>query len=83
VSNGSASVSLDPRPQSVAQRILRERQERNITAKVPVTPGGSKDGGKAKANRRQPLHVALKATTQRKKQTSKSEIVEKIKQEWI
>ena len=79
-SEGSNSVSLTPRPQSVAQRILKERQERNITAKVPVTPN-AKTNKKGKEKQRQSLYLALKATAQKKKQTSKTEMTEKIRQE--
>jgi hypothetical protein len=57
--------------------------ERNITAKVPVTPDTSKPKSKAKGRTKQPLYVALKAATQKNKQTSKSELTEKIKQEAI
>jgi AAA+ superfamily predicted ATPase len=80
-SDGSNTVSLTPRPQSVAQRILRERQERNITAKVPVTPTNTKTNKKSKEKHRQPLYLALKATAQKKNQTSKAELTEKIRQE--
>ena len=85
----SNSVSNIPRPQSVAQRILRERQERNITAKVPETPENNNNNNpKTKSSKknnksRQPLYLALKATAQKNKQTSKSELAEKIKQEAI
>ena len=81
-SDGS-NVSLYPRPQSVAQRILKERQERNITAKVPVTPDSTdrQTDKKSKDRQRQPLHLALRASDQKKKFSSKSEMSEKIKEE--
>ena len=80
----SNSVSLTPRPQSVAQRILRERQERNITDKVPVTPSATKTKASKKGkekSRSQPLYLALKSTAKKKNLASKSELAEKIKQE--
>ena len=79
-SDGS-NVSLYPRPQSVAQRILKERQERNITAKVPVTPDSAQTHKKSKDSQRQPLHLAMRASAQKKRLTSKTEMSEKIKEE--
>lgn len=39
----SRSDGQSPRPESVAQRILRERKEKNIEAKVPETPADNQE----------------------------------------
>lgn len=82
---GSSNSTLKDRPESVAQRILRERRESGISAKTPVTPKDSRlssaqrKRASAKASSRQPLHVALRYSADR--HAPRAIMTQKIKQQ--
>ena len=89
LSNSEASLtkvanSRPKRPESVAQRVLRERQEKRISAKTLQTPkqrpktSASGRNLTSGTNRKQPLHVALRQSAS--KHAPKAEMAEKIKQ---
>ncbi len=69
--------SANGRPESVAQRVLRERQQKRIRAKVPVTSGSQ---NRPQQQQAQPLHLALKRTTSARPAT-RSQLTERIKQQ--
>lgn len=85
-------IGPDGRPESVAQRVLRERQERRITAKVPITPNAdvhhspfsfrnnTRRNSSANAPQK-PLHVALRQSASQ--HSSRAQMKERIKQQVI
>ena len=82
--SSSSSSSVGPRrpkrPESVAQRVLRQRKEKNISTKTPVVtpkPKSAKDAGVV--THRQPLHVALRQSAS--KHGPRSLMAQKIKQQ--
>ena len=75
-STTSAGSSSGPkRPESVAQRVLRERQEKKIHARTVVTPNTKK----MKAKSKEPLHLALRKSAS--KHGPRSVMAQKIKQQ--
>ncbi len=65
-------------------RYHNHSQEKNITAKVPVTPNAppnSASNKKANQKSKQPLYLALRASAAKKKATSKTEMAQKIKEQ--
>jgi hypothetical protein len=66
VGSSNSTIIRPKRPESVAQRVLRERKEKKISAKTPVTPKPPKSATSSARPRttsngkRQPLHVALR-----------------------
>ncbi len=77
-SSSSSLKSKRPRrPESVAQRVLRERKEKNISAKAPKSaPLVKKD---KKITQKVPLHMALRQSSS--KERDRAQISEKIKHE--
>ena len=63
-SSSSTSMSYQnqrpKRPESVAQRVLRERKEKKISTKVPQTPASQRPKTSSAKAKRPPLHVALR-----------------------
>ena len=67
------------RPESVAQRVIRERKEKKISTKVPQTPASQRPKTSSAKAKRQPLHVALRQSAS--KHGSRALRAEKIKQQ--
>ena len=71
-SAGSSSTTKARRPESVAQRVMRERQEKRISARNVVTPPKKKNKVK------EPLHLALRKSAS--KHGPRAVMAQKIKQ---
>lgn len=71
--NSAKSLTRPKRPESVAQKVLRERREKRIRVKTPETKL------KPKTKQKEPLHVALRKSAS-KHGRSKAILAEKIKQ---
>ena len=67
------------RPESVAQRVLRERKEKKISTKVPQTSASQRPKTSSAKAKRQPLHVALRQSAS--KHGSRAVRAEKIKEQ--
>ena len=67
------------RPESVAQRVIRERKEKKISTKVPQTSASQRPKTSSAKAKRQPLHVALRQSAS--KHGSRALRTEKIKQQ--
>ena len=72
-SAGSSSTTKARRPESVAQRVMRERQEKRISARNVVTPPKKKNKVK------EPLHLALRKSAS-KHGRPRAVMAQKIKQ---
>lgn len=80
--SSSSSISSSKgqkRPESVAQRVLRERKEKNISTKTPVSASNARPKTSSASKKRQPLHVALRKSAS--SHGSRSVLANKIKQQ--
>ena len=80
-SSGSRGPLLGPdgRPESVATRVMRQRQERKIRTKLPRRPPTSFSTTQSATAASKPLHLALRAASA--KHGSKQRVKESIKQQ--
>ena len=73
------STTKTKRPESVRERILRERKAKKISSKIVITPKSAKKSVAFNEGQREPLHVALRKSASA--HGPKSVVANKIKQQ--
>ena len=74
------STTKTKRPESVRERILRERKAKKISSKIVITPKSAKKSVAFNEGQREPLHVALRKSASAH-QGPRSVLANKIKQQ--
>ena len=73
------STTKTKRPESVRERILRERKAKKISSKIVITPKSAKKSVAFNEGQREPLHVALRKSASG--HGPRSVVANKIKQQ--